>query len=77
MAFDWHEYLVLAEKFESTRKDEAALRCAVSRAYYAVFNQAEKFLRENGIGIKTLGIVTRLSGTHSKGIRTNPKFGRF
>ena len=52
MAFDWHEFLVFAEELENTSKDEAALRSAVSRAYYAAFNQAERFLRQREIEIR-------------------------
>ena len=39
MSFDWNLYLVLAKKLaEGT--DDAALRSAVSRSYYCVFNLA-------------------------------------
>ncbi|MEW6212218.1 MAG: hypothetical protein AB1631_28070 [Acidobacteriota bacterium] len=41
MAFDWQEYLHLAKHIrdncEQLPNEEAALRCAVSRAYYAAF----------------------------------------
>jgi uncharacterized protein (UPF0332 family) len=47
MAFEWEDYLVLAEDL-STDNDEAALRSAVSRAYYAAFNIARDFLSING-----------------------------
>jgi uncharacterized protein (UPF0332 family) len=39
VAFDWGDYLVLAREL-SERKDEASLRSAISRAYYAVFGSA-------------------------------------
>jgi len=34
--FDWQQYLTLAQELR-TRRDEAALRSAISRAYYAAF----------------------------------------
>ena len=39
MAFDWNNYLTLAEQL-ATRPDEASKRTAISRAYYCVFNLA-------------------------------------
>jgi len=36
MPFDWKQYLSLADEL-SKRSEEAALRSAVSRAYYAAF----------------------------------------
>ncbi len=48
MSFDWLEYLQLAEELlaKSTilPNDESKIRSAVSRAYYAAFNQAKLFL---------------------------------
>jgi uncharacterized protein (UPF0332 family) len=45
MAFQWQEYLVLAKRLISEGStDEAALRSAVSRAYYASFNIAAQVL---------------------------------
>ena len=40
-AFDWKDYLTFAKSLQ-TRTDEAALRSAISRAYYAVFCQARR-----------------------------------
>lgn len=39
MAFDWRDYLELADEL-STSGDEARLRSAVSRAYYAAYHRA-------------------------------------
>jgi hypothetical protein len=39
MAFDWADYLKLAEEL-AARTDEASKRSAISRAYYFVFNTA-------------------------------------
>lgn len=47
MPFDWKEYLSLAEEL-AKRNDEAALRAAVSRAYYAAFCTARNHLRQKG-----------------------------
>lgn len=43
--FDWVKYLTLAEELATRNQDEAALRSAVSRAYYAVFCTARGHLR--------------------------------
>lgn len=41
MPFDWNDYLRLAKKLIAAQDaDDAALRSAVSRAYYCVFNLA-------------------------------------
>ena len=42
-AFRWVDLLELAQEF-GAREDEASLRCAVSRSYYAVFNTAREVL---------------------------------
>jgi hypothetical protein len=39
--FDWNAYLTLSEEL-STRSDEAALRTAISRAYYFVYQTAKR-----------------------------------
>jgi len=50
MLFDWREYLDLAQSLQShsggSFTQEAALRCAVSRAYYAAFCHARNFARD-------------------------------
>ena len=49
MGFDWREYLAVA-RFVSQRAEdvgeEAARRCAISRAYYAVFCHARNYARD-------------------------------
>jgi hypothetical protein len=51
MAFAWQEYLALAQHLQgqSTNEfsQEAALRCAVSRAYYAAFCHARNYARDH------------------------------
>lgn len=44
MAFDWSQFLVLAEELAAQSDNEAALRSAVSRAYYAAFCSAREHL---------------------------------
>jgi len=50
MSFDWIAYLTLArelaEQGERPPRDEAKLRCALSRAYYAAFCAARNYLRD-------------------------------
>lgn len=50
MPFDWREYLNLAQSLQShtggSFSQEAAFRCAVSRAYYAAFCHARNFARD-------------------------------
>ena len=49
MAFDWGKYIVLAEELGARSEDEAALRSAVSRAYYAAFGKARNHLHQENI----------------------------
>lgn len=46
--FDWTKYLSLAKDL-STSSEEAVLRSAISRAYYAAFNQAKDYCVSKGI----------------------------
>lgn len=50
MPFDWKEYLLLAQFLERSGNQnfsqEAALRSAVSRAYYAAFCHCRNFARD-------------------------------
>ncbi len=39
MAFDWNQFLALAEEL-ADRADDASKRTAISRAYYCIFNLA-------------------------------------
>ena len=49
MSFDWLEYLTLAQELANqainSSNQEARLRCAISRAYYAAFCKARNHLR--------------------------------
>lgn len=52
MSFDWSEYLDIAQELFTQAKNnsphqEANLRIAISRAYYAVFNKARDHLRRH------------------------------
>jgi uncharacterized protein (UPF0332 family) len=40
MSFDWNGYLTLAKKLAADTGDDSALRSAVSRSYYCIFNLA-------------------------------------
>ena len=47
MSFDWLEYLHLAQNLAGQTiviSEQAKLRSAISRAYYAAFHQAKRFL---------------------------------
>jgi uncharacterized protein (UPF0332 family) len=46
MAFNWSEYLKLADEL-GKRTDEGSLRSAISRAYYYVFHLALKRAQDN------------------------------
>jgi ribosomal protein S9 len=50
MPFDWREYLNLAQSLQGhsggSFSQEAAFRCAVSRAYFAAFCHARNFARD-------------------------------
>ena len=47
--FNWNDYLDLAEELKERNESEAALRSAISRAYYAVFCQVRDNLKEEGV----------------------------
>lgn len=58
MSFDWSDYLKLANELAprpvSAAADEAKLRCAISRAYYANYCKIRNHLRdEDGMLIPT------------------------
>lgn len=46
MAFDWSDFLSLAEMLRSSKGD-AERRTAVSRAYYAAFHAARRYMKAN------------------------------
>jgi uncharacterized protein (UPF0332 family) len=51
MSFDWQKYLVLADSLYqncgASSNEEACLRAAISRGYYAAFCTARNFARDN------------------------------
>ncbi|HAZ46829.1 MAG TPA: hypothetical protein DDW76_30770 [Cyanobacteria bacterium UBA11369] len=54
MTFNWSEYLNLAQELAQQTTDEAKLRSAISRAYYAAFIKSRNFLQEReGLTIPT------------------------
>ena len=51
MSFDWKTYLEVSEmlvKHQITGLEEACLRSAISRAYYAAFGTANSYLKNKG-----------------------------
>ena len=67
MNFDWSEYLTLAQELasqtEGSSTQEARLRCAISRAYYASFRKARNHLRDKEGKSQT---VLTQGNTHQK-----------
>lgn len=54
MTFHWSEYLDLARELAQQPTDEAKLRSAISRAYYAAFIKSRNFLQQReGLNIPT------------------------
>jgi uncharacterized protein (UPF0332 family) len=47
MNFDWNSYLTLAKRLAADTDDDDALRSAVSRSYYCIFNLAMLKARAN------------------------------
>ena len=64
MAFTWKDFLTFAENIKAAPNvpgpEEAALRSAVSRAYYAAFRAALEFGKQNGF------TATRSGEDHNK-----------
>lgn len=60
MPFDWTLYLGVAKALASQAGDEAALRSAISRAYYAAFGLAAARARTEG------GAVPRTGEAHAE-----------
>jgi uncharacterized protein (UPF0332 family) len=55
MTFDWTKYLILAKELSERANDEASLRSAISRAYYAAFCTARNRLLQEGEEIPRTG----------------------
>lgn len=68
--FDWQEYHLLASdlllKADNSDQKEAALRSAVSRAYYAAFHAAEDYLQKSGKYPSTSGNNAPAVGSHNR-----------
>ncbi len=69
--FPCNEYLKLAKEWANT-SDEAHLRCAVSRAYYACFNLIKEYGEQNNV------IFSKTGNAHNEVIEflknnTDPK----
>lgn len=61
MVFDWSQYLALAEELAEQKDNEAALRSAVSRAYYAAFCLAREHLLNTNMLFRSRPRRPRLS----------------
>lgn len=59
MAFEWRDYLTLADEL-SRREGEACLRTAISRSYYYIYHLARQRLHDNQF------IIIRGEGTHKQ-----------
>jgi hypothetical protein len=62
--FDWRRFVALAERLGQETGDEAALRSAISRAYYAVFALASRRLRDQGCWQQTRDPHTHVWATY-------------
>lgn len=75
MSFDWVEFLTLAEALQSDPDSpgppEAALRSAVSRAYYAAFHCALNVASEEGFDSSGSGDDHRNVQRHFRHHKTN------
>lgn len=53
--FDWNDYFLLAQKLKenssNSKIQNACLRSAISRAYYAAYNKASDFAKKDGFQI--------------------------
>lgn len=70
MSFDWKKYLELAEYIYENSSilpdKEACYRTSVSRAYYAAFCIARRYLQESDGKRYEGGVLTRRSGSICK-----------
>jgi uncharacterized protein (UPF0332 family) len=55
MPFDWALYLTVARTLGAQVTDEAALRSAISRAYYAAFGVASVRMKADGRNVPNTG----------------------
>ena len=66
MSFDWSEYLIAAKFYaqfsDQPPTDEAALRIAIGRAYYAAFNIARNFVEQvDGVVLPDVDVHNTIS----------------
>ena len=70
MAFDWMGYLTLAESLSKAHADEAKLRAAISRAYYAAYVTARRYWESMGYRLQdSVGSHVQVSRAYE---RRNP-----
>jgi hypothetical protein len=55
MPFNWLEFYRLAQYLSGQTTDEAALRCAISRAYYAAYHVADERRKRNNVRLPLVG----------------------
>jgi hypothetical protein len=71
MAFEWREYLTLAQWLQTNPlpgiSQEAAFRCAIGRAYYSAFGHAVKYATD------FLGFIPRYDGDDHGRLRAHLK----
>ena len=53
--YNWDDYLTLARSLAARSRDDASLRSAISRAYYAVYGTARQFLRRKQVSAELVG----------------------
>lgn len=75
MTFDWRKLIDVAKQL-SQRDDEASLRAAASRAYYAVFHEAKAYVKRKRVqGLEGDGrdhtAVWELVRTHGASYQAN------
>lgn len=77
MTFNWKDYLTFAENLQAAPNmpgpEEAALRSAVSRAYYAAFRAALEYGKKNGYAATRTGEDHNKIREYFRKIQTNQK----
>ena len=56
--FDWRDYIRVARSLASGKADEASLRAAVSRAYYAAYHVARERAPAKGVSFGPIASLT-------------------
>jgi hypothetical protein len=62
MAFDWHEFLLLARWLQAQGTSigisgEAVARCAMGRAYYAAYGHAHRYRAGDGGQVRRIALA--------------------